>query len=680
MKNFFTFIFVIFCNPSLIHSQIYHEQLFFDNEEVVNNGRLGESMSYDNNILVFGSWWTKKVHVYERTGDNWTKVAILTHSDAANNSFGMDVDINNDVIVVGAPAGLGNPGAVYVFEKPATGWEDMTETAKLTSQVNGFSNNEFGNDVAINNNTIVTNGEDYINNTYHGVVFVFEKPLDGWKDATQNARLVIPDNPSSSSLGSDLDVYDDIITATGTIYNGDDAVYVFQRPVNGWNNAASPIAKLRSLVHEDYFGGSMELDEQVLILGSEGGTGTGARTGCAFIFEKPADGWHSMTETAKLYASDGRGGDYFGKSVSISGNVAIVGASEYYHDYNTCGYAFIFEKSENGWNTMTETAILHPSDLQPDDAFGYSVLVTDSIFLAASPHADVENAFYCGTFYHFTNKLEPQDIICSTTTMDECSSPGDTVCILSIIDGNRYDIHSIQLVTGDGLNDVDNSSFILTDSVLIINATTDYEKKESYSIYMRVADTTNLAFGKPVTIFVNNNPPVIKDTTFYIPKSSINGTLVGQLEIKGDTNSIIFDYEFDYWDGAFDLDSITGIIYVADNSILSSLIYSHFDLEVNASDGINESDATVTVSTEIPLNDDHINREGLLQIYPNPANQYIIIDKNNIPGNRLKILDCKGTVILETLFYNNDHIDISDLPRGVYFIQVNEHTRKFIKN
>jgi hypothetical protein len=663
----------------LIHSQIYHEQLLFDNEEVVNNGRFGESMCYENNILVFGSWWTKKVHVYERTVNGWTKVATLTRSDGANNSFGMDVDINNDVIIVGAPAGLGLQGAVYVFEKPASGWVNMTETAKLTSEV-GFPNNEFGNDVAIHNNTIVTNGQDYINSSYHGVVFVFERPFDGWKDATQNAELVIPGNPSNSVLGSDLDVYDDIIAATGSIFDGNDAVYVFQRPVNGWNSSATPIAELRSLVHDDYFGGSMELHEKVLILGSESGRGKDARTGCAFIFEKPVDGWHSMTETAKLYASDGRGGDHFGMSVSMSGNVAIVGANRYYHDYHTCGYAFIFEKSENGWNNMTETAILYPSDLQPDDAFGYSVLATDSIFLAASPHSDVGSAFYCGTVYQFTNKFEPQDIVCSNTTMDECSSPGDTVCILSVIDGNRYDLHSIQLVPGDGLNDADNSSFILTDSVLFINATTDFEKKESYSIYMRVVDTTNLAFSKPVTISVNNNPPIIRDTTFYIPKSSINGTFVGQLDIKGDTNSITFEYYYDYWDGAFDLDSITGIIKVADNSILGSLIYSHFDLEVEASDGITDSDATVTVSTEIPLNDQSVNREELLRIYPNPANQYIIINKNNIPGNTFKIMDCNGNVVIESVFYNNDQIDISNLPQGVYLIQLNGHTQKFIKN
>ena len=48
--------------------------------------------------------------------------------------------------------------------------------------------------------------------------------------------------------------------------------------------------------------------------------------GAAYVFEKPAGGWVNMTETAKLTASDGAAFDYFGISVSLSGDTALVGA------------------------------------------------------------------------------------------------------------------------------------------------------------------------------------------------------------------------------------------------------------------------------------------------------------------------------------------------------------------
>ena len=44
------------------------------------------------------------------------------------------------------------------------------------------------------------------------------------------------------------------------------------------------------------------------------------------MFVKPAGGWASATETAKLTASDGAAGDDLGQSVAISGDTIVAGA------------------------------------------------------------------------------------------------------------------------------------------------------------------------------------------------------------------------------------------------------------------------------------------------------------------------------------------------------------------
>ena len=44
----------------------------------------------------------------------------------------------------------------------------------------------------------------------------------------------------------------------------------------------------------------------------------------AYVFEKPTSGW---TQKAKLTTSDGATGDYFGISVTISGDKIVVGAN-----------------------------------------------------------------------------------------------------------------------------------------------------------------------------------------------------------------------------------------------------------------------------------------------------------------------------------------------------------------
>jgi hypothetical protein len=62
-------------------------------------------------------------------------------------------------------------------------------------------------------------------------------------------------------------------------------------------------------------------------------------SGSAYIFWRDGISW---SQQAKLTASDGAAGDYFGWSVSISGDYAIVGAS-YDDDKGTdSGSAYIF--------------------------------------------------------------------------------------------------------------------------------------------------------------------------------------------------------------------------------------------------------------------------------------------------------------------------------------------------
>jgi len=126
----------------------------------------------------------------------------------------------------------------------------------------------------------------------------------------------------------------------------------------------------------DYFGSSVSISGDYAIVGAKYDDDNGFSSGSAYIFEKPVGGWLDMTETAKLTASDGAAEDYFGSSVSISGDYAIVGA--YYDDDNglSSGSAYIFEKPVGGWVDTTETAKLTASDGSSSDYFGTAVSIS----------------------------------------------------------------------------------------------------------------------------------------------------------------------------------------------------------------------------------------------------------------------------------------------------------------
>ena len=85
-----------------------------------------------------------------------------------------------------------------------------------------------------------------------------------------------------------------------------------------WTEAA----KLTALDGEtrDWLGKSVSISGDTALLGAEGDD---TERGAAYVFERVGGGW---VQTAKLTALDGETRDWLGKSVSISGDTLIAGA------------------------------------------------------------------------------------------------------------------------------------------------------------------------------------------------------------------------------------------------------------------------------------------------------------------------------------------------------------------
>jgi hypothetical protein len=96
-----------------------------------------------------------------------------------------------------------------------------------------------------------------------------------------------------------------------------------------------------------------------------------------------------MTETAKLTASDGKFGDEFGYSVSISGNTVVAGAS---NDPST-NAAYVFVKPASGWATTSKfNAKLTSSG---SSIFGFSVAANGTTIVAgAIGNSSLQGAAY----------------------------------------------------------------------------------------------------------------------------------------------------------------------------------------------------------------------------------------------------------------------------------------------
>ncbi|MCH7638885.1 MAG: FG-GAP repeat protein, partial [Bacteroidetes bacterium] len=108
----------------------------------------------------------------------------------------------------------------------------------------------------------------------------------------------------------------------------------------------------------DRFGISVSVSGDRALVGAYRDDDMGNQSGSAYVFVRQGDG--SWLEVDKLNASDGASNDYFGHSVSLSGDRALVGAYRDDDMGNNSGSAYVFVRQGDG--SWLEVDKLNASD------------------------------------------------------------------------------------------------------------------------------------------------------------------------------------------------------------------------------------------------------------------------------------------------------------------------------
>jgi hypothetical protein len=140
----------------------------------------------------------------------------------------------------------------------------------------------------------------------------------------------------------------------------------------------------------DFFGFSVAISGNTAIVGAYQKNDVGLNSGSAYLFDLP-----SGIQIAKLVPSDAAAGDYFGFSVAISGNTAIVGAYENDDAGSQSGSAYLFDVS-----TGTQIAKLTAPDAAAGDFFGQGVWI-DGNFAIIGANGDDDAGSNSGSAYLF---------------------------------------------------------------------------------------------------------------------------------------------------------------------------------------------------------------------------------------------------------------------------------------
>ncbi len=324
----------------------------------------GNSVSISGDTAIVGAHRSNEIDVLSGSAsifrrdfggpDNWGEVVEFVGSDtAAFDIFGRSVSISGDFAIVGAPWHdhvAGESGSAYIFQRDAGGRENWGQVAELTST-----------DLA---------GNDFF----------------GWSVSLSGDTALV------GAWGNDDDDDENGIE-TGS-------AYIFQRDFGGtdnWGQVAKLTASDARLL--DWFGMSVALNGDTAFVGAAmkddaDPANINCQSGAAYIFQRDFGGPDNWGQVVKLIASDDMCGDGFGVSVTVSGDIAIAGAS----GDDTMGSAYIFQRDAGGENNWGEVVKLTASDAELSDNFGAEVSLDGQTALVASIFDD-DNGTNSGSAY-----------------------------------------------------------------------------------------------------------------------------------------------------------------------------------------------------------------------------------------------------------------------------------------
>jgi hypothetical protein len=309
-------------------------------------------------------------YVYVRSGATWGQQAHLTASDgAASDSFG-SVSVSGDAALVGAigdDVGANvDQGSAYVYVRSGTTW---AQQAHLTAS-DGAGADYFGGSVSVSGDTALVGAYyDTVGaNLNQGSAYVYVRSGATWG---QQAHLTANDGAVNDGFGWSVSVSGDTAFAGAWLddvgANVDQgSAYVYVRSGTTWGQQAHLTASDGAV--NDYFGVSVSVSGDTALVGAQGDTiGPNLNQGSAYVYVRSGTTWGQQ---AHLAASDGATSDFFGFAVSVSGDTALVGAESDDVGANANqGSAYVFVRNGMGW---TEQAHLTASDGAANDYFGWS--------------------------------------------------------------------------------------------------------------------------------------------------------------------------------------------------------------------------------------------------------------------------------------------------------------------
>ena len=300
----------------------------------------GRSLAQTGNHLLVGSTTLETVYVFEKdASDAWRETQKLQASDGTEgDDIGRLAAVDGDNVLMATCAHAEGRGAVYVFHRD-TSTGRWSESAKLMGS-DIEPNDWFGMSLAIEGDVVLIGSPRKDGNT--GAVYVFRLEETGaW---TEQAKLTGAGTAVNSRFGSSVALRAGraiIGAATHQQGVGRAFVYTFDDDSEEWEPGPT-LKPFDGGTPGTQFGASVYYGQDEVWFGAPGASGFEGR-----IYAMTRDATDEWTNATKMSAGELDGGDQFGGTFAVSGDVAVVGVVG--DDYGL-GTATIFERTDDGWS------------------------------------------------------------------------------------------------------------------------------------------------------------------------------------------------------------------------------------------------------------------------------------------------------------------------------------------
>ena len=312
---------------------------------------------------------------------------LLPAGTVLHDSFGSAVAAYGDYLAVAD--GYNSTETLYVFQNQSGNWVSQ----QLLDATDGLAYDGISEGLAMEGTTIVGGArwnDEAGNNA--GAVVVFGSNGSNW---SEQAKIKPADIAAEDRFGWSVAISGDRLVASSN-YDDDKgensgSVYIFHRSGTIWVQEAKLTASDGAAY--DYFGQAVAIEGNQIFVGASFDSDLGSASGSVYVFRNDGSGWQQVQ---KIHASDGAASDFFGHSLSVSGNRLAVGAFADDDRGSNAGAVYLFTYNGTIWEQATK---LTASDGVADDSFGNMLdLRNDTLLVGVSRNDNVKGTNAGGAY------------------------------------------------------------------------------------------------------------------------------------------------------------------------------------------------------------------------------------------------------------------------------------------